>query len=53
VSALGEPVAELERVAARSREREQELRRALQKLAAAGVRERRRLTGELRGRGLL
>ena len=53
VSALRERVAELERSAARAHERERELRGALQKLAAAGLRQRRRLTGELRARGLL
>jgi hypothetical protein len=53
VAPLRELVAELERSAARARERERELRRTLQKLAAAGLRQRRRLTRELRGRGLL
>src|SRR5215216_5646014 len=53
VSALRERVAELERSAARAQERERELRDALQELAAAGLRQRRRLTGELRARGLL
>src|SRR5215216_5570145 len=53
VSALRDRVAELERGAARAQERERELRGALQKLAAAGLRQRRRLTGELRARGLL
>jgi hypothetical protein len=53
VSVLRELVAELERAAARGRGREQELRGALQRLAAARLWQRRRLTGELRGRGLL
>jgi len=53
VSALRERVAELERAATRAQERERELRDALRKLAAAGLRRRRRLTGELRDRGLL
>jgi hypothetical protein len=53
VSALRELVAELERAAARTRERERELRDALRKLAAAGLWERRRLTRELRGQRLL
>jgi hypothetical protein len=48
-------VAELERDAAQAqeRERERQLSAALQQLAAAGRRQRRRLTAELRGRGLL
>jgi hypothetical protein len=53
VAALHEQVAELEPAVARARERERELRGALRKLAAAGPRQRRQLTGELRGRGLL
>ena len=53
VSALRELVAELERAAARTRERERELRDALRKLAAAGLWQRRRLTRELRGQRLL
>jgi hypothetical protein len=53
VSVLRELVAELERAAARARERERELRGALQKLAAAGLWQRRRLTRELRGQGLV
>jgi hypothetical protein len=48
-----ERVAELERDAARAHEREGELRGALGRLAAAGPRQRRRLTAELRDRGLL
>jgi hypothetical protein len=46
-------VAELERDASQAQERERQLSAALQQLAAAGRRQRRRLTAELRGRGLL
>jgi hypothetical protein len=53
VAPLHEQVAELEPAVARARERERELRGALRRLAAAGPRQRRQLTGELRGRGLL
>jgi hypothetical protein len=53
VSALRELVAELERAAARARERERELRGALQKLAGAGLWQRRRLTREMRAHRLL
>ena len=53
VSVLRDQVAELEPAVARARERERELRGALRKLAAAGLWQRRRLTRELRGHGLL
>jgi hypothetical protein len=53
VSALRERIGELERAATRAHERERELRDALRKLAGGGLRQRRRLTGELRDRGLL
>jgi hypothetical protein len=53
VSALRAQVAELERSTARAREREHELRAELSRLAAAGLRERRRLRVELAARGLL
>lgn len=46
-------VAELERDATEAQERERQLRAALQQLAAAGRRQRRQLTAELRRRGLL
>jgi hypothetical protein len=46
-------VAELERDASQALERERQLRVALQQLAAAGRRQRRQLTAELRARGLL
>jgi hypothetical protein len=53
VAALRGRGAELERDAAQAHKRERQLRAALQQLAAAGRRQRRRLTAELRGQGLL